>query len=76
MKQKLQQMESVHLRVVQKLGMDIIEKIYHKLLDNNKDEAIALFRSKFSEEEIYRLLEDLKSAQTETNGAQSDKTKR
>jgi len=59
--QKIQNTESIHLQVVQKLGMDVLEKIYHQLLDNNKEEAMALFRSKFTDEEIYRLFEDLKS---------------
>ncbi len=61
--QKLQQTNPIHLQVVQKLGMDVLQKIYSHLLNNNKEEAIALFRSKFTDEEIYRLLEDLKSAQ-------------
>ncbi len=61
--QKLQQTNPIHLQVVQKLGMDVLEKIYSHLLNNKKEEAIALFRSKFTDEEIYRLLEDFKSAQ-------------
>ncbi len=61
--QKLQQTNAIHLQVIQKLGMDVLEKIYSHLLNNKKEEAIALFRSKITDVEIYRLLEDLKSAQ-------------
>ncbi len=61
--QKLQQTNPIHLQIVQKLGMDVLEKIYSHLLNNKKEEAIALFRSKITDEEIRRLLEDLKSAQ-------------
>ncbi len=67
LQQKLQQTESIHLQIVQKLGMDLLEKIYNLLLSNNKEEAMALFRSKFTDEETYHLFESLKATPTDTN---------
>ncbi|OLS15298.1 MAG: daunorubicin resistance ABC transporter, inner membrane subunit B [Promethearchaeota archaeon CR_4] len=73
--QKLQNTGPIHLKILQTLGMDVLEQIYHHLLNNNKEEALALFRSKFTDEEIYRLFEDLKSAQTLPSESHSDQTK-
>lgn len=60
----MQQTSPIHLQVVQKLGADNLGKIYSLIIDNKKEDAISLFRSKFTDEEIYRLLENLKSVQS------------
>jgi len=56
---QLQNTESVHAQVLQKLGKNSLGTIYQLLLDGKKEEAIKLFTSQFTNEEIKQLFKVL-----------------